>query len=140
MFSLVFGISVFAAETKIRVEDAPAPVQKTVQAETKNATLVGLTKEREHGKLVYELETKRDGKSRDLMIGGDGAILSVEQEVALDSIPAPAKAAIEKRAAGGKVSKVEEVTEGGKVAYEAALVVKGKKSEVKFSADGNPVK
>lgn len=128
-----------AAETKVKMKDLPAAVQKTVTDEIKNATLVGVTKEVENGKTVYELETKMNGRGRDLIIAGDGSIISVEQEVTLGSVPAGAKAAIEKKAAGGKVAKVETVTEGGKVFYEAALVVKGKKSEIKVSADGSPV-
>jgi uncharacterized membrane protein YkoI len=130
----------FAADTKIQIKDLPAAVQKTVTEQMKNATLVGVAKEIENGKTVYELETKVNGRGRDLMIGGDGAILSVEQEVDLESVPAPAKTAIEKKAAGGKIKKVETVTEGNKVFYEAAMVVKGKNSEIKVAPDGSPVK
>jgi hypothetical protein len=74
------------------------------------------------------------------MIDEKGTVLSVEEEVALNVIPAAAKAAIEKKAAGGKVTKVETVTEGTRVTYEAALAVKGKKSSVTVRADGSEVK
>jgi hypothetical protein len=67
-------------------------------------------------------------------------VLSVEQEVELDAVPAPAKAAIEKKAAGGKVTKAETLTEGKTVTYEAALEVKGKKSTITVRADGSEVK
>ncbi|HYZ83496.1 MAG TPA: hypothetical protein VE621_03810 [Bryobacteraceae bacterium] len=137
---LIGAASLYGAETKVRLQDTPAAVQKTVQAETKNATMVGITKEVEKGKTVYELETKVDGKARDLLIRSDGSVLSVEQEVTLDSIPEGARAAITKRAAGGSVKKVETVKENGNVAYEAELVVKGKPTEVKVAADGTPVK
>jgi uncharacterized membrane protein YkoI len=132
--------SLCGAETKVKFENLPSAVQKTVQAETAHATLVGLTKAVEHGKLNYEIETKVNGRSRDLSVDANGTILSVEEEVSLDSLPAVAKAAIEKKAAQGKVSKVEKVTENGKVTYEAAISVKGKKSETQIAEDGTLVK
>ena len=129
------------AEKKMKVEELPAPVQKTVKEEIQKGKMVGLSKEQEAGKTVYELETLVDGKSRDLIIDGAGAILTVEQEVALDSIPAAAKSSIEKKTAGGKITKVETLTKGSEVSYEAAYTTKGgKKTEYAVKADGTPQK
>jgi uncharacterized membrane protein YkoI len=142
---VIFGAVVFTtalvADTKVKVEDLPAAVQKTVKEQTQNAKLVGVSTEKEGGKTVYELETTVNGKSRDLMIDSAGAILSVEVEVALDSIPAAAQTAIQKKAGGGKITKVETVTTGSEVSYEAAYTSKsGKKAEVGVNADGTPHK
>jgi uncharacterized membrane protein YkoI len=139
LIALATGL-LYGAETKVKLQALPPAVQKTVQAETAHATLVGLAKEVEHGKLVYEVETKVKGRSRDLSVDANGTILSVEEEVSLDSLPSAAKAAIEKQAAGGQVVKVEKVTGDGKLFYEAAISVKGKKSEVKIAEDGALVK
>jgi uncharacterized membrane protein YkoI len=129
------------AESKLKVEDLPASVQKTVKAQTQNAKLVGLSKEKEAGNTVYELETMVDGKSRDLMIDSTGAILTVEDEVALDSIPTAAKKAIQQKVASGKITKVETLTKGSEVSYEAAYTSKsGKKAEYGVNADGTPHK
>ena len=129
------------AEKMLKLEQLPAPVQKTVKEQTLSAKMVGLSKEKEGGKTVYELETSVDGKSRDVMIDATGAILSVEQEVTLDSIPPAAKSALEKKAAAGKITKVETVTRGSEVAYEAAYTTKGgKTAEYAVKADGTPRK
>jgi uncharacterized membrane protein YkoI len=137
----VLGIgAVLAADNQLKVQDLPAAVQKTVKEQTKNATLVGLIKEVENGKTVYELETKVNGLARDLMIGAAGAILSVEEEVTLDGIPAGARAAIQKQAARGKITKVEILTEGKTVSYEAVVVKNGKTSEIAVKANGSAVK
>lgn len=129
------------ADQKIKMSELPAPVKKTVQDETKNAKLVGISKEAEGGKTLYELETMVNGKSRDLMIDTNGAVASIEEEVALDSIPAAAKDAIEKKVAGGKITKVETVKVGSQVSYEAAYTLKsGKKAEYGVNADGTPHK
>jgi uncharacterized membrane protein YkoI len=136
---VVFYASVLCAgEKKLKMEDLPPAVQSAVKEQTKSATLVGLAKETEKGQTLYEVETKVDGKTRDMMLDKTGAIQSVEEEVDLDSIPAPAKAAIQKRAAGGTVEKVEKLTEGSNVSYEAAIKSKsGKKSEAAVNADGS---
>jgi uncharacterized membrane protein YkoI len=137
----VFFGPIFAAEKKIQSKDLPPAVQKAVPAETKGAEIKGYNQETEKGKTFYEVETVLNGKSRDLLFDASGALVEVEEEVALDSIPSAAKAAIEKRAASGKVDKVESVTKGQSVSYEAEITSKtGKRSEVAVKADGSPVK
>jgi len=138
LLSLAGGLT---AANKMKVEDLPAAVHKTVNAEKVTATLVGLEKEKEGGKTVYEVETKVNGKSRDLMVAGDGKILSVEEETAIEGIPAAAREAILKKAAGAKIKIVETVTKGSDVSYEAAIIGKsGKTKEFSFNADGTPHK
>lgn len=137
--ALAMGL-LYGAETKVKQQDLPPAVQKTVQAESAHATLIGLSKEVEHGKLVYEVETKVNGRTRDLSVDAQGTILSVEEEVSLDGLPASAKAAIQKQATGGKVAKVEKVTAKDKLFYEATISARGKKSEIKVTEDGALVK
>ena len=137
----VFGLgTAVAAEKKLKLEELPPAVQATVKAETKNATVGSISKETEKGKTLYEVETKVDGKGRDLTIDEKGVVVEVEQEVSIDTIPAAAKAAMEKAATGGKILKVETVTRGKTVTYEATIQKNGKKSERAFAADGTPVK
>jgi uncharacterized membrane protein YkoI len=91
-----------------------------------------------NGKTEYEIETILNGHTRDLMLDASGGLISVEEEAALDSIPAPAKAAIQKQAVGGKITRVEILTKGKTVAYEAGIEKAGKASEVVVKADGTP--
>ncbi len=141
VFCTAFGVAIsVAAEKKVKVQDLPRAVQETVKAQTKDSALVGVTKEVEDGKTVYELETRANGRARDLLIDGSGVIISVEQEVTLDAIPPAAKAAIEKRAGSGKITKVETVTKGQTMIYEAAVVKRGKRSEILVGSDGSTVK
>jgi hypothetical protein len=65
----------------------------------------------------------------------------VEVETTLDAIPAAAKAAIEKKVAGGKLGMVEIMTKGKDTFYEAAYTTKaGKKMEVLVKPDGTETK
>ena len=137
----VFLGSIFAVEKKIGAKDLPPAVQKAVPRQTKGAEIKGYNLETEKGKTFYEVETMLNGKSRDLLFDASGALVEVEEEIALDSIPSAAKAAIEKRAANGKVNKVESVTRGQSVSYEAEITsMTGKRSEVAVQADGSPMK
>jgi len=141
LFVTLIGAALLAgAETKVKLSDAPPAVQTTVKTETGNAKVVGLTREVENGKTVYELETIENGLVRDLIIGADGAVLIVEQQITLAALPAGAKSAIEKQAAGARINKVEKVTEGNKVFYEAAIKRFLRTSEIKVDADGVAVK
>ena len=131
--------SAFGSDKPIKMKDVPPAVQKAVHEHTKGAELKGLSKEVENGKAFYEVETVVNGHSRDLLLDKTGTVVEVEEGVALDSIPAPVKSAIEK-AAGSKITKVEMVTKGPTVSYEAAITKTGKKVEVAVNPDGSSAK
>ena len=136
----VCAVALSAAEKKVEMKDLPPAVQQAVRDQTTGAEIRGLSQEKENGRMEYEVETMADGKSRDLTFDGRGTLLEVEQEVTMDSVPAAARAAMEKRAAGGKIVKVETVTRGGTTTYEASYTKSGKTREVGVKADGSPVK
>src|ERR1700704_2501675 len=102
-----------AGGNAMKSRDLPPAVQKAMEQETKGAVVKGYAQETEDGKVFYEVETKRDGVARDVTFDSSGALVAGEEEVTLASIPAAARAAIEKGAAGGKIGIVEKVTEGG---------------------------
>lgn len=130
----------WGAEVKVKMADLPAAVQAAVKAQTADAKLVGLSKETEHGQTIWEAETTLNGKGRDVSFDKTGAIVSVEQEVELDSLPAAAKSAIQKKVGKGTLKKVETITEGKAVSYEATIALNGKMTEVGVNADGSPHK
>lgn len=69
-----------------------------------------------------------------------GNVVETEEQVSLKSIPAGARTAIEKYAAGGKVLNVEVVTRDTVTSYEAQVQKAAKKSEVKLSPEGSLLK
>jgi hypothetical protein len=65
----------------------------------------------------------------------------VEEETSIEAVPAAAKAAIEKKVAGGKLVMVETVTKGSVTLYEAGFTTKaGKKASVLVKPDGTETK
>src|SRR5258708_16827943 len=97
-------------EKKLKRSDLPAAVLKTVNQESQGATISGYSTETEDGQLVYEVEMRVRGHGRDVLIGADGSVLEIEQEVALDSVPAAVKAGLGPLAGSGKVPKVRAPT------------------------------
>src|ERR1017187_2961031 len=129
------------AAKSLAVKDLPTAVQKTVQEQTKGAEIKNISKETEKGVTQYEVETMVNGKHRDLNVDIKGGLVVVEEETAIDSIPAAAKAAIEKKVGAGKLGMVETVTKGSTTLYEAAYTGKdGKKHAVLVKPDGTETK
>jgi uncharacterized membrane protein YkoI len=138
---ILFGVGATYAEKKLTLKDLPPSVQKTVQEELKGGEIKSISKETEKGVAQYEIESMLKGKHRDFNVDAKGKLLVVEEETDLATIPAQAKAAIEKKAAGGKISMVELFMRGGETLYEAAYTTKdGKKREVLVKADGTETK
>jgi len=93
---LAIGLAL-AADKPAKLNDLPLAVQKAIQEQTKGAEVKGLSTETEKGKSFYEVETMLNGLGRDLLFDQTGALVEVEQETALDAIPAPARSAIPRR-------------------------------------------
>ena len=81
-----------------------------------------------------------NGHSKDISMTADGSIVEIEEQVALDSLPAEVKAGLQAKAGTGKILKVESLTKKDKlVAYEAKVETNGKKTEVQVGPDGKPL-
>lgn len=129
------------AEHHVPCSTLPAAVMSQAKAEAGDATIRGCVKEKENGKVAYEVETLKDGKSKDIELDASGKILEIEQQVTAGSLPQPVSDAIAKAAEGGKVGKIESVTRGDTIAsYETTIVKNGKSREVAFDPQGAPVK
>jgi uncharacterized membrane protein YkoI len=130
----------FAGETKVKMESLPAAVQAAVKQASAGATIKGLSKETEKGKTTYEAELSVNGHGKDVSFDATGKVVSVEEEVAIDSIPAAARDAIKKQAGTNKIARLEKVTADSKTFYEAGIKRGLKTTEFKVDADGKVVK
>jgi hypothetical protein len=116
------------------------PLSPKRRLEAGHATLRGCVKDRENGKLSYEVETLKDDKSKDITLDVSGTVLEVEQEVAAGSLPSAVSDAIAKAAHSRKPGKVGSVTRQGAIAsYETTITSNGERREVAFSPQGAPV-
>ncbi len=127
-------------EEEVALKDLPPPVQTTVQEQSKGAQIRGFSKEIENEKTFYEVELRVSGRTKDVLMDAEGKVVEVEEQVALNALPAAVRAEIQKQAGKDKILIVESVTKGGTLAYyEAHFKVTGGEREVKVSPEGKIV-
>lgn len=126
-----------AQEKKLQRSDLPAAVQKTVDEQSKGATIKGFSTEVEDGKKIYEVQLTVNGHGKDISMDPQGHVLEIEEETPLESLTPPVRDGLTKAAGKGAIRKVESLTKNGKlVAYEAAVKTGTKNSEVQVGPDG----
>ena len=130
-----------AQERKIKREQLPPAVEKTVAKESEGATVKGFATEVEHGVKLYEASLTVNGHSKDILIDKNGNIVEVEEEVSLDSLPAAVQVAFKKAAGSGTIQVIESLTKNGNlVAYEAQVKRGKKRSEIQVGPNGEKLK
>lgn len=129
------------SEKKVKLKDLPLAVQKTVQEQSQGAKIRGLAKEVEKGQTSYEAELLVNGHTKDVLIDPAGKVLAIEEEIALNDVPAAVKAELEKQAGKGRISKLETITKNGTLEYYEAHIKTGIKArEVKVNPEGKVIK
>src|ERR1700759_1799038 len=114
-------ITVFAtaclclAEHPIAKSDLPAAVQKTADAQSEGAKVLGYAKDVENGKTEYEVQMLVDGHTKDVTIDPEGNLLEVEEQVEPNSLSSPVLKGLAARATKGKITKIESLTKQGKL-------------------------
>src|SRR6201984_796813 len=78
-------------EKKIQRSELPPAVEKTVEAQSQGANIRGFSQEKENGQIFYEAEMTVNGHSKDITIDANGAVVEIEEQVALDSLPSAVK-------------------------------------------------
>ena len=126
-----------AQEQRIPRSALPPAVDRAVTAAARGAVVREFSRERDNGQTYYEAALLVRGHSKDVLFDSTGAIVEVEEEVVLQALPAPVRAALTRRAAGGKIVSVESLTKHDRlVAYEAHLLRGGKRSEIQVGPGG----
>ena len=82
--ALAIAIPVIAGgkEKKVKLEDCPAAVQKTIKDNADGGKIVEVEKEvSKDGTVSYEAEIKTaSGKEREIVVGADGTLIKIEDE------------------------------------------------------------
>lgn len=141
MALLVVGLTPLAVmqaqDKRIKREELPSAVERTVAEQSKGAMIRGFSTEVERGKRIYEAELTVDGHGKDISIDEQGNIVEVEEEVSIDALPPAVRDGLRKAAGTGTIGKIEALTKNGKlVAYEAVVKRGAKRSEIQVGPDG----
>ena len=91
----------WAQERTIQRADLPPAVARTVATVSQGATVRGFSREVENGQTLYEVELRVNGHGKDVTMDSTGAVIEVEEEVALASLPAAVQAGIRAGAGAG---------------------------------------
>jgi hypothetical protein len=136
-----FGKCALAAEHAIPCTTLPPVVQQRSKPVLDDSVVHGCVRDISNGKITYELELLKDGRSRDITFDSDGNILEVEEQVDPASLPKPVAAALQKEAGTGHIGKIESLTRRGTlVSYETTVTRNGKRREIAFHPDGSAMR
>jgi uncharacterized membrane protein YkoI len=137
LWSCLLAVTLSAREKHLKKSDLPAAVQKVADQQSQGAIVRGYSSETEDGKLQYEVSLTVDGHTKDVAIASDGTINEIEEQVFLGKLPSSVRDALQRKAAPGKILKVESLTKHDQlVAYEVQVTTGGKKSEIQVGPDG----
>ena len=129
-----------AQESKVREKDVPQAVIAAFKSAYPNATVRGYAKEKENGKLFYEIESKDGATMRDLLYNPDGTVAEIEETVAATDLPTAAQQVIQVKYQKAVVSRAEKVTRGDKIEYEVSARRGKQRISLAFDADGKVLK
>ncbi len=134
--------SAFPQEMKITEKRVPPAVIAAFKAAYPTASILGYSREREDGKVYYEIESKSsDGEQTvDVLYNPDGTVAEIEESIDIALLPPAAQEALRTTYAKATVKTVERSTRDNVVTYEVHARVRRKMRELKFDADGKPIK
>jgi hypothetical protein len=63
-------------EVKVKIDQVPAAVKKTLDKESDNAKIDEVDKETDDGKTIYEADVKMNGHNYEIKVAEDGTLIS----------------------------------------------------------------
>jgi hypothetical protein len=143
---VLVGTALRGDEEKVDLDRVPKPVLEAVKARFKNARVTSASKEKEDGKVVYEITVKERDRNIDVTVTPEGEIVLLEKEIAAEDLPKAVAKTLEEKYPKAAYKIVEEVIKVQKkeeklAYYEVLLVTAEKKQlEVQVSPEGKVIK
>jgi hypothetical protein len=136
----LLAASVASAEArKVKKADLPDEVRKTAERESQGARVVAYWQDDDDGTSIYEVDLKVNGHDKGVLIGPDGDVLAVQEDVAWDDLDPAVQEGIRNLADGGRIGKAHSVSQGGSVVgYGADVERDGQTIHVQVGPDGQP--
>jgi len=129
-------IAAAAQEKKITAKDVPAAVISAFKTAYPNATIRGYAREKENGKVFYEIESREGTTTRDVLYNPDGTVAEIEESIAATDLPAEVQQALKEKFPKAVITKVEKTTAGDKVSYEIVARQGKKRVTIEFDSSG----
>jgi len=131
-------------EEQVTLDQVPAAVKATILKESAGGKITEIERETKNGKTIYEAEFLLDGKEVEIQVAPDGTLLGREMgdedddedDLTIDQVPEPARAALLKLAGSAKITKAGREKEDGVLVYEAQWTIDGIQHEAAVMPDG----
>ena len=130
----------FAQEVKLKKKQVPRAVISAFESAYPQATIRGFAREKENGKVYYEVESGEGQMTRDVLYNPDGTVAEIEESIPAGDLPADAQEALRAKYPGSVVTKVERITRGNVTEYEAHAKLGKKSVSMEFDSSGKPLK
>jgi len=129
---VVFGTALLittamAGESKITKNELPGAVLKAFEKAYPKATIEGLAKEEEDGKIYYEIESLDGRTKRDVLYLAEGTIVEIEEVIAANELPVAVMTTVAREFPEGTILKAEKITHNAVVEY-GLNIVSGKET------------
>jgi len=132
----LLAIAAVAQEKKITGKDVPAAVISAFKTAYPNATIRGYAREKENGKVFYEIESREGTTTRDVLYNPDGTVAEIEESIAATDLPAEVQQAMKEKFTKAAITKAERTTAGDKVSYEIVARQGKKRVTIEFDSSG----
>ena len=119
---LLLTVAAQAEAKKVKYEELPPAVQITVDAQTSGMKVWGYTEETIDGKTLYQVNLFTNHRPRVITIAADGKLVSVDDRIPWQSIPADVQASLLEAARPGTLGEFHSISVDGKIVSYTALV------------------
>lgn len=144
VMSLLASAAARAGEHRVRANEVPPSVRAAIAKRYPRAAILGYVKETERGAVSYEVSLRLGGRATDVGVSPEGRILSQEDRIDRNDLPAEVSNALLAPAyRQGHIERIERIVEpdgNGAARFEILLRMAGRKLELTFEGDGRLAK
>jgi uncharacterized membrane protein YkoI len=137
---LVGSLGVMALAEEVPLDKVPKAALDAVKAKFPGAKLTGAEKEKEDGKVVYEIALTLKDQKIEVHVTPEGKITEIEREIKYEDLPKAVTDAFKAKYTKAKVELVEEVTKDDKISYELHIALGKRKMELVYDPTGKLLK
>ena len=124
---------------QVPLSAVPEPAHAAIVRLVAGGEVKKIEKEEADGKVVYDVEATVGGKAVEYDVAGDGTVLTAEESVPYDSLPAVVRASAEKYFGSSAGLKASREVENAKTFYEVEGKKKGNAVALKLTDAGQIV-
>ncbi len=132
----IFGISGCSSSHKVKLSQVSEPARAAIEKLTAGGEIKMIEKETSDGKTIYDVEATVNGKDMEYDIAEDGKVLTSEESVLYDLLPAAVKQAAEKYFGSAEGLNASKELEEEQTYYEVEGKKGGKEISLKLDQTG----